>query len=372
MSTIRVAVIGTGFGQAVHIPGLKHHSRTKVIAIYNRDLGKSKAIADFHQIPYAFDDFEKLLSLSEIDAVSLSTPPFLHYEMSKRILEAGKHLLLEKPMAMSAQEARELYYLAQQKELVVTTDFEFRYVPAWQLLSKYLQQNYVGQIRLIKIDWLVASRANPKLAWNWYSCREQGGGVLGAIGSHSFDYIHWLFGPIKRLTARMICAIKERPDPKDNNKLKSVNTDDTCLLMLELGNGVPCQVSLSSVTYNGRGHWIEVYGDHGTLVLGSDNLKDYVHGFHLQAAFTGQSLTEVKIPKWLAFPELFIDGRLAPFIRVVDRWVESIDQGKSLTPSLYEGVYSQLIMDLAYEASDKNCWVDVPNLEQYMDLVNLE
>ncbi|XHU96677.1 MAG: Gfo/Idh/MocA family oxidoreductase [cyanobacterium endosymbiont of Rhopalodia gibba] len=372
MSTIRVAVIGTGFGQSVHIPGLKHHSRTEVIAIYNRDLEKSKSIADYHQIPYYFDNFKKLLSLSKIDAVSLSTPPFLHYEMGKQILEAGKHLLLEKPMAMSAQEAKELYHLAKQKKLVVTTNFEFRYVPAWQLLSKYLQQNYVGRVRLIKIDWLVASRANPELAWNWYSRRDQGGGVLGAIGSHSFDYIHWLFGPVKRLTAQMFCAIKERPDPKNHNKLKPVNTDDTCLLMLELNDGVPCQVSLSSVTYNGRGHWVEVYGDHGTLVLGSNNLKDYVHGFHLQAAPAGQPLTEVEIPKQLAFPELFTDGRLAPFIRVVDRWVESIDQRKSLVPSLYEGVYSQLIMDLAYEASYKNCWTDVPSLEQYMDLVSLE
>ncbi|XTZ20723.1 MAG: Gfo/Idh/MocA family protein, partial [cyanobacterium endosymbiont of Rhopalodia fuxianensis] len=273
---------------------------------------------------------------------------------------------------MSAQESKELYHLAKQKKLVVTTNFEFRYVPAWQLLSKYLQQNYVGRVRLIKIDWLVASRANPELAWNWYSRRDQGGGVLGAIGSHAFDYIHWLFGPVKRLTAQMFCAIKERPDPKNNNKLKPVNTDDTCLLMLELNDGVPCQVSLSSVTYNGRGHWVEVYGDHGTLVLGSNNLKDYVHGFHLQAAPAGQPLTEVEIPKQLAFPELFTDGRLAPFIRVVDRWVESIEQRKSLVPSLYEGVYSQLIMDLAYEASYKNCWTDVPSLEQYMDLVSLE
>ncbi len=366
MSTIRVAVVGTGFGQAIHIPGLQHHSRTEVIAVYNRDLGKAKAIADSHQISYAFNSLEKLLSLPELDAVSLSTPPFLHYEMGKQILEAGKHLLLEKPMAMSAQETKELYHLANKKGLVVTTDFEFRYVPAWQLLSEHLQQGYVGQIRLIKIDWLVASRANPERSWNWYSRRDQGGGVLGAIGSHSFDYIHWLFSPVKRLSAQIICAIKERPDPKDNNQLKPVDADDTCLLMLELADGTPCQLSLSSVTYNGRGHWVEVYGDRGTLILGSDNLKDYVHGFHLHAAPAGKPLTEVEIPKRLAFPQVFTDGRLAPFIRVVDRWVESIDQGKSLVPSLYEGVYSQLLMDLAHQASDTNSWVDVPNLDQFL------
>lgn len=365
-SNIRVAVVGTGFGQAIHIPGFQHHPRTELVAVYNRDLGKAKAIADENNIPYAFNNLEKLLSLSDLDAVSLATPPFLHYEMGQQILKAGKHLLLEKPMAMSAQETRELYHLAAKNNVVAMPDFEFRYVPAWQHFSEYLQQGYVGQPRLIKIDWLVASRANPERAWNWYARKDRGGGALGAVGSHAFDYIYWLFGPVKRLCAQLICAIKERPDPLDNGKLKPVDADDTCLIMLELADGTPIQLSISSVTYNGRGHWVEVYGDRGTLVLGSDNLKDYVHGFRLQAAPAGKGLSEVEIPKRLAFPQVFTDGRLAPFIRVVDRWVESIDQHQSFVPSLSEGVYSQLLMDLTHQSSEQACWVNVPDLKAFL------
>ncbi len=364
-SPIRVAVVGTGFGQAIHIPGLQHHPRTELVGVYNRDLGKAKEIADKNNIPYAFNNLDKLLAMSDIDAVTLSTPPFLHYDMGKQILEAGKHLLLEKPMAMSAKETKQLYHLAIKNNVLATADFEFRYVPAWQLLAEKLQQGYVGQPRLVKIDWLVASRANPERGWNWYARKDRGGGVLGAVGSHAFDYIHWLFGPVKRLCAKLLCAIEERPDPLENGKLKPVDADDTCLIMLELTDGTPVHLTISSVTYNGRGHWLEVYGDRGTLVLGSDNLKDYVHGFHLQAAPAGKALTEVEIPKRLAFPQVFTDGRLAPFIRIVDRWVESIDQKQSLAPSLYEGVYSQLLMDLTYQSSEDNCWVDVPNLDHY-------
>ncbi|WP_042891897.1 Gfo/Idh/MocA family oxidoreductase, partial [Anaplasma marginale] len=145
-----------------------------------------------------------------------------------------------------------------------------------------------------------------------------------------------------------------------------VDADDTCLLMLELADGTPVQLSISSVTYQGRGHWVEIYGDRGTLVLGSDNLKDYVHGFRLLAAPAGKSLTEIEIPKGLAFPQVFSDGRLAPFIRVVDRLVESIDAGKSLVPSLKEGVYSQLLMDLTHRSHDNKSWVDVPDLDSYL------
>ena len=333
-SQIGVAVVGTGFGQKIHIPGFTEHPRTEVVALYNRDLGKAKEIADANKIFYAYNDLSKILSLPEVDAVSISTPPFLHYEMAKQVLEAGKHLLLEKPMAMNAEEVKELYYLAESKNLVAIADFEFRYVPAWQLLAEHLQDDYVGKKRLIKIDWLVTSRANPKRAWNWYSRQDAGGGALGAVASHAFDYINWLFGSVDKLSGYLNCAIPERPDPKADGELKPVDADDTCLIMLELADGTPCQLSISSVTYSGRGHWVEIYGEKGTLVLGSDNLKDYVHGFNLFAAPAGKPLKKVSIPKRLDFSQVFTDGRLAPFIRVVDRFVESIDGGNLSRPPL--------------------------------------
>lgn len=364
-SKIGVAVLGTGFGQIIHIPGFEYHHRTQVAAVYDRDLEKAKAIAASHNIPHASNNLEELVARSDVDAVSICTPPFLHYEMAKTVLNAKKHLLLEKPMAMSARETQELYRLAEQQGVAATADFEFRFVPAWQFFAEHLQQDYVGRKRLIKIDWLVASRANPERPWNWYARKDKGGGALGAVGSHAFDYIHWLFGPVRRLCAYLSCAIPERPDPKEGGTLKPVDADDTCLIMLELADGTPCQLTISSVAYQGRGHWVEVYGDRGTLVLGSDNLKDYIHGFRLFAAPAGSSLTEIEIPQRLAFPKTFDDGRLAPFIRVIDRWVQAIDTQKSLTPSLQEGVYSQLLMDLTHQSHETRAWVDVPPLERF-------
>ncbi|WP_173362890.1 Gfo/Idh/MocA family protein [Gloeothece verrucosa] len=363
---IGVAVIGTGFGEKIHIPGFQHHPRTEVVAVYHRDLEKAKAIALRHNIPIADNRLENILSLKEVAGVSIATPPFLRYEIAKLAIAAGKHLLLEKPLNLRAQETKELYHLVQQKNLIAIADFEFRFIPAWQLLAQYLQQDYVGKIRLIKIDWLVASRANPEREWNWYSRQEMGGGALGAVGSHAFDYISWLFGPIKRLVAHLSCAIPQRPDPNSGGALKSVDADDTAMLLLELADGTPIQLSISSVTYGGRGHWVEVYGDKGTLVLGSDNLKDYVHGFRLMAAPAAKAFSEIEIPKSLAFPQVFTDGRLAPFIRVVDRWVEAIDKNQSLVPCLREGVYSQLLMDLTHQSNDNKCWVEVPDLDEFL------
>jgi predicted dehydrogenase len=273
-------------------------------------------------------------------------------------LQAGKHVLLEKPTALSVEEARQIETLAQQKQCVVGMDFEFRFVPAWQRLAELLAEGYVGKPRLIKVDWMVPGRANPSRPWNWYARKDQGGGALGAFASHTFDYLVWLFGPAKRLCANLATAIPQRPDATTGD-LKPVDADDTCTLMLELKEGTPCQVTISSVTYAGRGHWVEVYGDRGTLILGSDNLKDYVHGFKLFGAPAGDSLAELPIPDHLAFPKTYEDGRLAPFIRVIDHWVNCIEQGFPKPPAIAEGVYSQLLMDLAHQSHERGCWMDV-------------
>ncbi|NES98991.1 MAG: Gfo/Idh/MocA family oxidoreductase [Sphaerospermopsis sp. SIO1G2] len=357
---VGIAIIGTGFGQKVHIPAFKAHHKTEVKAILNRDINKAKSIAENNNIPHFSDNLTEIIALPEVEAVSISTPPFLHYQMGKKILEAGKHILLEKPVTLNVQEAQELYQIARAKNLIAAVDFEFRFIPAWQHFHQLLSSGYVGNIRLIKIDWLGASRADTSRAWNWYSQKDQGGGVLGSLGSHAFDYIYWLFGPVSKLNAYFNTAISQRKDP-ETGEMKPVNTDDNCLISLELANGIPCQLSISAVVHAPRPHWIEVYGDKGTLVLGSEHQKDYIHGFRVFGSHVGESLTEIETPQNLLFPQHYQDGRICAFLRVVDQWVTGIETKREITPSLKEGIYSQLLMDLCHQSNDSRTWVDVPN-----------
>ncbi|MBS9383984.1 MAG: Gfo/Idh/MocA family oxidoreductase [Dolichospermum sp. BR01] len=360
---IGVAVVGTGFGQKVHIPAFQAHHNTKIVAVYHRDVNKAKTIAETHNIPYASDNLAEILALPTVEAVSISTPPFLHYEMAKQVLQAGKHLLLEKPITLNVNESQELYQLAKNQGVIATVDFEFRFVPEWQFFAQLLAENYVGNIRLIKIDWLGSSRADTSRPWNWYSTQEKGGGALGSLGSHAFDYINWLFGPVHKLNAHLITAISERVNPV-TGELQAVDTDDTCLLSLELANGTPCQVAISAVVHAARTHWLEVYGDQGTLVLGSKNQKDYIHGFRVWGSQPGESLTEIAIPQQFLFPQHYHDGRICAFLRVVDEWVKGITNHQEITPSFKEGVYSQLLMDLSHESHETGSWVNVPSLEE--------
>ena len=354
MDTIGVALVGTGFGLKVHLPALRSHPRIEVVTVVNRDIARAESIAQAHGISHFCTTLGAAIDRPNVQAVSISTPPFLHYDMAIAALKAHKHVFLEKPTTLNKSQAQTLYDLAKQQNLAATMNFEFRYIPAWQRLWELLQEEYVGTIRYVKIDWLVGGRADANRPWNWYARRDQGGGALGAIGSHVFDYVDWLFGEVRSVSARLSTAIPVRPDPLDNNMFKPVTSDDTCNILLELKSQIPVQISLSSIALAGRGHFVEVYGDRGTLVLGSHHLTDYVHGFTLRGSQKGQPLETLEIPDRLAFPKTWEDGRIAPIVRVIDRWVESIDAGEMRSPSLREGVVSQRIMDACHQSNEMN------------------
>lgn len=359
MAQIEVAVVGTGFGQKVHIPGLQAHHRTEVVAVWNRSRTKAQHVAELHGIGFASDRLADILAQDSVQAVTLATPPFAHYEMACEIIQAGKHLLLEKPVTLSVAEAQHLQSLAAAHSVIVVPDFEFRYIPAWQYFAELLSQGIVGQKRLIKIDWLASSRADPNRAWDWYAQKQMGGGALGSIGSHTFDYINWLFGPAAEISATLSTAIGQRPDPQ-SGEMKPVDSDDICALALTLTDGTLCQITLSAVSYAGRGHWIEVYGDKGTLVIGNPSQSDYVNGFKIFASEQGGELKELPVPERFNFPKQYSDGRIAPFVRVVDHWVSCIESGQAIAPSLKEGIYSQQLIDLTHLSHARKTRLAVP------------
>jgi predicted dehydrogenase len=111
-------------------------------------------------------------------------------------------------------------------------------------------------------------------------------------------------------------------------------------------------VALGSVTRPGRGYWIEVYGSEGSLVLGSSNQSDYVHGFKLWRSGSSGALEEISPDPSLAFPQTWPDGRLAAVRRITQWWAEAAIEGRPMVPGLAEAFSSQRVCDLALESAD--------------------
>lgn len=349
-SPLRVAVAGLGFGEKVHLPALRDCPLTEPVALWHPRPDRLEAACRASGLPGS-SDLEQLLADPSIDALVLATPPQPRFDLARAALEAGKHLLLEKPVALDAAAIEELQRLALRQGLTVAVDFEYRAVPLFQQLAALLADGVLGEPWLVKLDWLMSSRADASRPWSWYSQASAGGGVLGALGTHAFDTLHWLIGPSRAIRGQLSTAIRERPLPPPASGSAAVDAEDIALIQMELldraGRAVPAQVNLASVTRCGRGHWLEIYGSDATLVLGSSNQADYVHGFQLWMARPGESLRVVPADPALAFPRTWEDGRIAPVRRLIGWWAEAIREGRPMLPGLAEAVASQRVCDLA-------------------------
>ena len=245
--------------------------------------------------------------------------------------------------------------LAIAKGLSVAVDYEYRAVPLFMQAERLLRAGVIGTPWLVKLDWLMSSRADPSRGWNWYSQASKGGGVIGALGTHAFDMLAWLVGPVASVTALNGVSIRERPDPQGG--MAPVDAEDVSLIQTRLQwqgsaeTSVPAQINLASVARNGRGCWLEIYGSEGSLVLGSANQKDYVHGFELRCSRAGEPPQLIEPDSDLAFSTTWSDGRIAPVARIQSWWAESIRSGMPMIPGLAEGVASRLACDQAAQTA---------------------
>ena len=350
---LRVAIAGLGFGEKVHLEALRASADWEPVALWHPRAERLQQACNRHGLR-GDTDFAALLADPLIDAVVIATPPAARPGLAQAALEAGKHLMLEKPVGLCADEIESLQRLALANKLCVAVDFEYRAVPLFQQLAHLLQQGAIGEPWLVKLDWLMSSRADAARPWSWYSSAAEGGGVLGALGTHAFDLLHWLVGPTLNLSAQLSTAIGSRPHPQ-TQAATPVDAEDIALIQLQLqssdGRPVPAQVNLASVTRAGRGCWLEFYGSEGTLLLGSDNQTDYVHGFGLWMARGNEPLRPVTADPQLAFRRTWGDGRIAPVERLQGWWAAAINTGTPIVPGLLEALSSQRCCDLARQQS---------------------
>lgn len=351
---IGVAIAGLGFGEAVHLPALRANADLNPVALWHPRKERLDEACAAHGLP-GHDNWDALLEDPSVEAVIIATPPAPRFDLARRALEAGKHLLLEKPIALRADQAKQLQRLSIEKGLSVGVDYEYRAVPLFMQAARMLAAGAVGTPWLARLDWLMGSRANPQRGWNWYSQAELGGGVVGALGTHAFDILAWLIGPVIEVQALNGISIRERP--RAGGELAAVDAEDVSLIQARsqwqgrTDQLIPTQLTLASVARNGRGCWIEVYGSEGSLVLGSSNQKDYVHGFELRYSPAGESPVLMEADADLAFSRTWGDGRIAPVARVQGWWAESIRSGRPMVPGLLEGVASRFACDQVLQNS---------------------
>jgi Oxidoreductase family, NAD-binding Rossmann fold len=160
----RIGIIGTGFGARVQTP-LFREAGLDVVALAGFHPEKTHEIAGELGVR-AHDDWRELVAASDIDLVSVTSPPSEHREMAIAVLDAGKHCLCEKPTALNADEARQLVDAAKRHpNQIAIIDHELRFVPSWRDARSRIGE--IGAIRYAEVRYASPSRGDRKRAWNW-------------------------------------------------------------------------------------------------------------------------------------------------------------------------------------------------------------
>lgn len=350
---IGVGVIGTGFGANVQVPGFKSNPEVEVVAICSGRREKVEAAARKLEVPHAFTDYDEMLKLEGLDLVSVVAPPYLHYPMVMAVLEAGKHVLCEKPMALNVQQAREMYRRAEQAGVAHMIDHEFRFVPARARMKELIDEGYLGNVQTAHITQFVYHKTfAPDKGWGWLDQKQKGGGVFGALGSHFVDSFRYWFGDIAGVFGQLETLVKQRTCP-DTNQLREVDTDQAFAFMARFQNGALGTAMVNTVAPQGAGAHIEAFGSEGSLVIGVDG--------KLRGGRKGDAgLAEMPIPERLTPPGLPSDPLLGPFTLLSRRLVKAIREGGEPAPSFYDGMKCQEVMDAVTRSAVESRWVSLP------------
>lgn len=200
MKTINVGVIGTGgiaFNQ--HMPALAKQPDIKILAVCDVDEDCAKRAADKFSVPHIYTDYKKLLEMNEIDAVHVCTPNFLHAPPTVDALNAGKHVMVEKPLARNAVEGGEMVAAAKKNKKKLMVAQNMRFGPDIQCLKRFIDAGDLGEIYFARA-WALRRRGIP--SWGVFTDKEkQGGGPLIDIGVHVLDLTLYLMGHPKPIAA---------------------------------------------------------------------------------------------------------------------------------------------------------------------------
>ena len=192
MEKVRWGVLSTArIGVEKVIPAMQQGEHSEIVAISSRSLSKARAAAERLGIPKAYGSYEEMLADPEIDAVYNPTPNHLHVPLTIQAMRAGKHVLCEKPIALDANEARQLLEETKRHpHLKVMEAFMYRFHPQWQLAKRLVDEEAIGELRTIHTHFAYYNR-DPN---NVRHRPEWGGGAMMDIGCYAVNLSRFIFG----------------------------------------------------------------------------------------------------------------------------------------------------------------------------------
>jgi predicted dehydrogenase len=261
---IRVGIVGAGANTRLrHIPGLQQQPDVEIVSVVNRSRASSERVAREFGIPRVHDHWTALVADPDIDAVVIGTWPYLHHPVTLAALAAGKHVLTEARLAMTAAQAHEMLAAARTHPHLVTqvvpAPFTFAVDPTVQSL---LAEGYLGELQAVELRASTGfvDRDGPL---TWRMDRDLSGVNIMTLGIWYECLMRWV-GPATAVTARTRTAVPYRLDPERGER-RAVQVPDHVEVLADLPNGAIARLHVSAVAGFMPGGEITLYGSEGTL-----------------------------------------------------------------------------------------------------------
>ncbi|HET9328587.1 MAG TPA: Gfo/Idh/MocA family oxidoreductase [Candidatus Eisenbacteria bacterium] len=330
--TLRIALVGVGgAAQINHIPALKKIEDVELVAICDRDREKVGRVAQKFGIPEATNRFDDLLEDETIDAIDICTPNFLHAPMATAALEAGKHVLCERPLARSADEARQMAKAARKSDRVLMCAVQHRFRADAQLLRTFVDKGDLGQIFYAKAGWLRLRTEWDSDEWRRQK-RESGGGVVLDLGFQMIDLSLWVLGSPK--VASVTASVHRQ-------KKGEVEDSATAFFRLETGATLTLELTWGLLMEKDFAY-LNLFGSGGAALLNPFRLHKGMHGALVNVTPTLDTLRhqyKQSVESQMAhFAEALRKGQrpmgdaeeILPVMELMDAIYRSADQGKEV------------------------------------------
>ncbi|MEM7110821.1 MAG: Gfo/Idh/MocA family oxidoreductase [Chloroflexota bacterium] len=359
LNNVRVGIIGTSWWtEVMFLPSLNSHPNAEIVAICGRNRARGELLAQQYGIAEVYSDYQAMIQQAPLDAVVVASPDDLHFPMTMAALEAGLHVLCEKPLALTVAHAQQMSNKAEAAGVKHMVLFTWRWQPHFRYMKQLVDEGFIGRCYHANLRFLGGFGLQSEYAWRYDGQRSNG--VVSDLGAHMIDFAHWLIGDITKVSAQLSTLVAHQ----SGNDQPLVPTNDAANLILEFGNQAQGLVQLSTVAHQGNRLMeiaVELYGENGRL-----EAKQFLEGPEAGAELRGARRDEETI-RHLEIPPIFLENideadLFAPYTKQSAGprfFIDAILEDRQPTPTFAAGLKVQKVIDAALRAHEQGCWVHV-------------
>jgi predicted dehydrogenase len=324
---IQVGILGAGgMAQVVHIPLLRKHPDVNLVAVCDLDSKKAALVAQKNKVPHFFSDVERFLRLDGLDAVFVCTPTNSHMAFSLAALSAGKHVMVEKPVARNHAEALRMVKAATEAKRTLMVAMNHRFRPDSMILRNFLEANELGKMVRVRAGWLKKQNVWTRPPWVM-NPKISGGGVLMDLGIQMLDICLWILGNPK---VEKVSAISART-------VTGRKVEDTVFAFYRLRGGTSLTIDVSwSLMADESVAYTLFYGKQGSAELNPLKITKEMHG-DLVNVTPGKSHTPLDLYK-------------KSFEFEVDHFVQSILHKRKTISSVEDAADVMAVIEATYRS----------------------